>query len=246
VTEFLVPLATFVCLVAAASAGAAVGVRMASRRADGDTVAIVRLAVNIFVVITSVVVGLMLNSAKNTFETNNRNNHALATEIILLDRNLRTLGPEAGEARRDLADYLRTGLGQGNILDADRRAEAALDAAGASLRSIKAPDGQRLALWNDARELYRQVVRERWIFVDAAGGAIPAPLIVALVAWLAAVFAGLGFGAPRNGIVAATFVATALMLSSALYLVLEMDRPTSGLIGISNAPFERALAEVQR
>jgi len=246
VTEFLAPIVTFVCLIAAAVAGAVVEVRLPSRRAAEDTVALVRIALNIFVVITSIVVGLMLNSAKNTFETNSRNIHALATELILLDRNLRALGPEADDARRRLIEYIRTSLNEADILAPDPKAEAALDAAGAGLRGIKVSDDQKLALWNDARELYRQVVRERWVFVDAAGGTIPTPLLVALIAWLMAIFAGLGFRAPRNAIAAATFAATALMLSSALYLVLEMDRPASGLIRISNAPFERALAELQR
>jgi hypothetical protein len=51
---------------------------------------------NLFVVMTSLVLGLMLNSAKNTFETNNRDIRTLATELILLDRTLRALSPESG------------------------------------------------------------------------------------------------------------------------------------------------------
>ena len=68
----------------------------------------------------------------------------------------------------------------------------------------------------------------------------------ALIVWLAVIFAGMGFGTPRNAVVTTTFVVTAMLLSSALYLVLEMDRPSSGLIRISSAPFERALAQMQR
>ena len=42
-----------------------------------------RLVVNLFVVMTSLVLGLMMNSARNTLETNNRNIRTLATDIIL-------------------------------------------------------------------------------------------------------------------------------------------------------------------
>ncbi len=195
---------------------------------------------------TSVVLGLMLDSAKNTYETNNRNIHALATEIILLDRNLRTLGADADGARGFLIQYARTALNEASILEADPQAEAELDAAGASLRAMKVSDDQKLALWNDAREIYRQVVRDRWTVVDAAGGTIPGPLIFTVVVWLTVIFVGLGFRAPRNAVVATTLVVAALLLSAALSLILEMDRPYSGMIRASSEPFQRALAELQR
>jgi hypothetical protein len=237
---------TFLCLIGAASAGAFSNVRLPSKDLQEGTTEIVRIAVNIFVVMTSLVVGLMLASAKDTFETNSRNLHALATEIILLDRSLRTLGPGADEARRHLVEYAQTALKEGDILEADPYAEASLDATGASLRMIRVSDDQKLAVWNDARQIYRQVERERWVLVDAAGGTIPAPLIVMLILWLVVIFVGLGYRAPRNAVVTTTFVAAALLLSGALYLILEMDRPASGLIRISTAPFQRALAQLQR
>jgi hypothetical protein len=244
VTELLVPIVTFLCLVGAAFAGAAVHVGLPSRHFTEDTMATVRTALNIFVVITSVVLALMLNSAKSTFDANHTNANALATEIVLLDRTMRTLGLQADEARGRLVEYVRRVVGEANVSELDPQAEASLDAVGASLRAIKVTGDQKLAMWNDAYEVYRQVVRERWI--GAAGGTIPAPLLAALIMWQTVIFAGLGFRAPRNPIVTTTFFITALLLSSALYLILEMDRPASGLIRISNAPFERALAELQR
>ena len=214
----------FLCLIGAASAGAFSNVRLPSKYLQEDTIEIVTIVVNIFVVMTSLAIGLMLTSAKTTFETNDRNVHALATEIILLDRTLRTLGPEADEARRHLVEYAQTALNEANLLEADPYAEGSLDAAGTSLRAIKASDDQRLALWNDARRIYRQVVRERWVLVDAAGGTIPAPLIVMLILWLAAVFVGLGYRAPRNAVVTTTFVVAALLLSGADWAILHRDR----------------------
>jgi hypothetical protein len=233
-------------LISAASAGAFINVRLPSKYLQEGTIETVALVANIFVVMTSLVIGLMLSSAKTTSEINDRNIHALTTQIILLDRVLRTLGPEADEARQHLVEYVQTALNEANLLEADPYAEGSLDAAGTSLMAIKASDDRRLALWNDARQIYRQLVRERWVVVDAAGGTIPAPLIVMMILWLAAVFAGLGYRAPRNAVVTTAFVIAALLLSGALYLILEMDRPASGLIRASNAPFQRALTLLQR
>ena len=245
-TELLVAVATFLCLIGAAYAGAVGNMRLAPKDLPEGTLEIVGQTANIFLVTTSVVLGLMLNSAKTTFETNDRNIHALATELILLDRTVRGLGPGAEDTHRHLIDYVQAALRQPHILEANPQAEAMLDAAGASLRSIRASDDQTLAQWNDARQLLRQVVRLRWVGLDAAGGAIPTPLAVMLIGWLTLIFASLGFRAPRNAVVTTAFVVSALLLSSTLYLILEMDTPATGLMmEVSNAPFQRALAVLQ-
>ncbi len=245
-TELLIAVATFLGLVGAVCAGAVCNVRLAVRELSDGTLEIVGQTANIFLVTTSVVLGLMLNSAKTTFETNDRNIHALATELILLDRSVRGLGPGAEETHRRLIDYVQSALKQPHILEPNPEAEALLDLAGASLRSIRTSDEQFLARWNDARQIFRQVVRLRWVGLDAAGGAIPAPLVAMLIAWLTVIFASLGFRAPRNTVVITAFVLSALLLSSTLYLILEMDTPATGLVmEVSNAPFQRALAVLQ-
>lgn len=245
-TELLIAVATFLCLTVAAYAGAAWSVRLAVQGLPQGTHEILGQTANIFLVTTSVVLGLMLNSAKTTFETNDRNIHAMATELILLDRAVRGLGPDGDETDRRLMDYLQSALKQPHILEANPEAEVVLDAAGASLRSIRTSDEQVLARWNDARQLFRQVVRLRWVSLDAARGAIPTPLVVTLIGWLALIFASLGFRAPRHSIVTTALVVAALLLSSALYLILEMDTPATGLLmEVSNAPFQRALAILQ-
>ena len=112
-------------------------------RPQSEVHATIGLVANILVVMTSLALGLMLNSAKNTFEEDNRNIHVLATDLILLDRTLKALGPPAGEARRQIAEYVRVSLREANIVKEDPDAEALLDAAGASVRSMRFSDEQR-------------------------------------------------------------------------------------------------------
>jgi hypothetical protein len=215
-------------------------------RGQEDTKATVRLVANLFVVMTSLVLGLMMNSAKNTLETDNRNVHALGTDLILLDRTMRALGPQAGEARRHLVEYVQTSLHEDSILEEDPEAEASLDAVGTSLRAMQLSGDQEVSLWNDARLLYRQVVQQRWVVVDQSGGTIPRPLVVMLIIWLMLIFASFGYQAPRNRIVTSSFIVAAFLVSAALYLILDMDAPVSGLAKTSNAPFQRALTQLQR
>jgi hypothetical protein len=220
--------------------------KLPSEHSQDDTRSVVRLVANLFVVMTSLVLGLMLNSAKNTFETNNRDIRTLATELILLDRTMRALGPEAEDARRHLVEYVQTSLNRSNILEEDPQAEASLEAAGSSLRAIRVSDEQKVALWNDARQLYRQVVQQRWVVLDQYGGTIPPPLITVVILWLAIIFASFGYRAPHNTIVTASFFLAALLISATLYLILDMDTPASSMTQASSLPFQRALAQLQR
>src|SRR5262252_1521119 len=118
-TEFVVAVLAFLSMMGAALLGLFSKTRLSSEHLQDDTSSVVRLVANLFVVMTALVLGLMLNSAKNTFETNNRDIRTLATELILLDRKLRALNPEAEDARRHLVQYVQTSLKGGNILEPD-------------------------------------------------------------------------------------------------------------------------------
>jgi hypothetical protein len=243
------PLVTIVmclCLLGAAFVGLFANAKLGSRHLQDDTNATVRLVANIFVVMTSLVLGLMMNSARNTLAANEHNVQTLATELILLDRTMRALGPQAATAHQFLVDYVQKSLRDANIADENPQAEALLDAVGTSLREIRLSDDQHAALWNDARQLYQQVVQQRWVVVDAAGGTIPTPPIVIVIGWLVIIFASFGYRAPHNAVVIASFVLAALLMSCTLFLILDMDAPTTGLIQVSNQPFQRVLAELQR
>ena len=242
---------TFLSVLGAALLGFLSKTRLPSEHLQDDTKNVVRLVANLFVVMTSLLLGLMLNSAKNTLETNNRNIRTMATELILLDRTMRALGPETEDARRHLVEYVHTLLNdwQRNPFLEDPYQEIRLQEVGTKLRAIRVSDEQMVRLWDDALELYRQVVRQRWVLLDASGGTIPAPLIIMVILWLAIIFAGFGYGAPRNTIVTGSLFLAALLVSAAFYLIVDMDTPTVGLfepIQVSKVPFQRALTQLQR
>jgi nitric oxide reductase large subunit len=67
-----------------------------------------------------------------------------------------------------------------------------------------------------------------------------------MVFWLTIIFVSFGLFAPPNATVVATLFVCALSVSGAIFLVLEMDRPFSGLIQISDAPLRNALAHLGR
>jgi hypothetical protein len=185
-----------------------------------DTSSVSSLVGNLLVVMTSVVIGFMINSAKDIYQANNRNIRTLATDIILLDRTIRGLGQEAEDARRHLLEYVQHELNHGNnsiSFEHDPQSEAPLIAAGTSLKAIRVSDEQKVTLWNDALMLFRQIVHEYW--VPASGGTIPTPLIIMLVLWLTIIFASFGYRVQRSTtVVTALFFFAALLISAALWI----------------------------
>jgi hypothetical protein len=68
--------------------------------------------------------------------------------------------------------------------------------------------------------------------------------LVVLVCWLALIFGSFGLFARPNATVIVALVVCALSLSSAIFLILELDRPFERLIQISSAPLREALGRL--
>ena len=249
--EVLFALLVFFCLTGASLGSLLLFTRLPVHHRRDDTQNVVRLIANIFVVMTSLVLGLMINSAKGRFDGINRDVHTFTTDLILLDRLLTLYGPDANDTHQRLVVYAERAA-DGNwtsrdpVLESDKTSEQLLNDVGSSLRALKPADDAHLSTWNDAREQYRKVVELRWALVEQAEGSIPTSLLAMVVAWLVLIFASFGFRAPRNIVVLASFVAASALITGALYLIVDMDAPFGGPIHISSAPLHRAIAEMRR
>src|SRR5215210_2418417 len=104
--EALFALFVFLCLAGSSLGALMLHGKMPAHHRQDDTQSVVRLLANIFVVMTSLVLGLMINSAKSRFDTINRDVHALATNLIVLDRLLSLYGQDANDTRHHLAAYV--------------------------------------------------------------------------------------------------------------------------------------------
>jgi hypothetical protein len=67
-----------------------------------------------------------------------------------------------------------------------------------------------------------------------------------LVFWFAAIFGSLSLLAPRNGTVYAVIIVCALSVSSAIFLIMELDTPFGGLMQISDAPLQSAINQLKQ
>src|SRR5262249_44424030 len=150
----------------------------------------------------------------------------VAAHLAMLDRVLERYGPEADEARK-----LLRALAQ-SVLDQlwPHEPAAAIDFSGGQTRqageaffeavAVLEPktDSQRL-LKSRAQEMTVALGQLRQRLVVNSERTIPAPLLVVLGLWQAALFAGFGLLAPRNATTLAVLVICMASVSGALFLV---------------------------
>jgi len=84
----------------------------------------------------------------------------------------------------------------------------------------------------------------RWLRYEQSATVVSWPLLVVLVFWLTIIFISFGIFAPKNLTVVTTLLFSALAVSGAVLLILEMYSPFVGLIHISSAPLRAALEQL--
>ena len=84
----------------------------------------------------------------------------------------------------------------------------------------------------------------RWLMYGQSTSSVPVPLLVVLVLWLTVIFISFGLFAPSNATSVASLFVSALSISCAILLILEMYKPFEGLIQISSAPLRAVLANL--
>jgi hypothetical protein len=223
--------------------------RIPSSYRGEDTHAVVKSIASVFVLLTSLILGLLTNSAKNTYEMVDHNIHVLATDLIVLDLTLQRYGADGDPSRQALLLYAKQaarGNARSEPLVADRTSENLLNDVARKISAIRPFDAEHLSLWDDARTELRKIIEMRWNIVEQSEGSIPAPLLILLGAWLMWIFASFSFLAPKNLIVVGSLVMAAALIAGALYLILDMTSPFDGPIQVSRTPLDRAIAEMQQ
>jgi len=81
---------------------------------------------------------------------------------------------------------------------------------------------------------------------EESGRSVSVALLTVVVCWLSILFFSFGLFAPANTTALSSLLVAALSVSGAIFLILELDQPFSGLIQISQHPIEMALSRLGR
>lgn len=236
------------CIFSGVVLGLYIHSRLPDQHLSNDSKDTVKLGAAMIATLSALVLGLLISSAMSTFNTVEAEITQGSARIILLDRVLADYGPETKDARAQLRRSVASGI-------EDVWPEAKTTVPGmtlfehangmelvqARLRMLTPATDARRQLLVQAQQLSNELLQFRWLVIEQLQIGLPIPLLVTLVFWLTVLHVSFGLFAPRNATVIMVLLVTVLSVSSALFIILELNHPLTGMIKVSSAPLLKAL-----
>jgi Protein of unknown function (DUF4239) len=242
----LIAVVLFVCLVGAALVGRCVHRYLPEAHLSADSRDAVKLAMGLVATMTALVLGLLVSSAKGTYDTARSEVIQMAAKVAFLDRVLTLYGPEAAQARGELHDAVVDSVrriwptDQGGLTQLAPNQQAG-DAVFVTVQQLSPHDDAQRALKGQVTTLMADLGQLRLLLVAQSIPSISKPMLIILISWLVVIFFGFSLIAPPNATTMLALVASAFSVACAIFLILELDQPFGGLIHITSAPLINVL-----
>jgi hypothetical protein len=251
----VVGIIVFACTFGGALLGMWLRAVLPDHHLDPESKDTVKVGIALVATMTALVLGLVTASAKSSFDAVDTAVKQTAIQVLTLDRVLARYGSETDEIRKGLKhavgtridiiwpqdsskaanlDPMRSGVGSG------------IEGLAEAIRGLKPRDDSQRALQSRAMDLSESLLQSRWIVLAGTETSVPMPFLVILLFWLTIIFASFGLFAPRNATVLAVLFVCALSVSSAVFLIMEMDMPFDGLLKVSADPLRYAYAHLNQ
>ncbi len=233
--------------------GALVG--MALRRVlpedhlTSDAKDVVKLAMGLIATMAALVLGMLVSTAKSSYDTRKNEVAEMSSRVVAIDQLLANYGPEANGVRAELRELVVVGLNRIWPGEASKQVdlkpkEDTRDFY-SQLQALAPKNDSQGATKAEAISMAANLRQTRWrMFVEAEQTSMSIPLLAVLVAWLVAIFIGFGLFAPPNSTVIVTLAICALSVSAAIFIIMEMYTPFSGVLKISSAPIRETLNQI--
>ena len=241
-------LIVLVCVFGGSILGMVLHTILPEQHLSADSKDVIKLGMGLIATMSALVLALLTNSAKGSFDTQRNELTQMSASIILLDRVLAHYGPETKDARDLLKGTVNNMInrmwpeeGSGPQLQ-PVAAEAFYD----KIQALSPQNDVQRQLQAQAVKISVDIGQSRWLLFEQGGRSIPMPFLVLLIFWVTVIFLSFGLFAPRNATVIVTLFLCALSLSGAIYLILELDHPFGGLVQISSAPLRSALSQIDK
>lgn len=216
-----------------------------------DSKDVIKLGMALIATIAALVLGLVIASAKSSYDTEDAAVKHIAAKVLLLDHVLAQYGPETKESRDLVRRILANKVDE--IWPEERSQPARLDTSEAApiaggledrIRQLAPQNDDKRWFQSRALQITSDIMETRWFVSGGMGSSVPLPFLVVVVFWLTIIFGSFGLFAPRNATVVAVLFVCALSVAGAIFLILEMDQPFSGVMKISSTPFRYTLSHL--
>ena len=215
---------------------------------SADTKDVVRLATALVATISALVLSLLVSSANSSFARFDDELTQNAARVIMLDRTLDEYGPST----RAIRDSLKARFERRMELVYATEAEQAetTDRFGAvtqeenidsRLFALEPQGPAQQGLQARALELNNEINTTNALIHVQREDSLPWPLLMVLGTWLTLIFSTFGLFAPRNPVVTGALLVCSMSAAGAVFLILELNSPFTGVIRVSIAPMREAL-----
>src|SRR5262245_56734748 len=214
---------------------------------SSDSKEVVKLTMGVVATLAALVLGLLVASAKGTYDARESEINQITAYVILLDNLLAKYGEEAQSARATLrraippvVDRIWTEGQSGGPATAFKAAPEG-EAFYQQVQDLKPTSDIQRGLQDRIAQVTNDLMQARFVLYSHLRSSIPVPFLTVLLFWIIILFAGFSLMAPANATTLASLVICALSVSGAIFLILELDQPFGGMMMIPSAPLRDAL-----
>jgi hypothetical protein len=240
----------FGCVVGAVFIGRMLSPFLPAEHLGTDTKDTVKLAMGLLATMSALLLGLLVASAKGSYDTARNEVIQMSAKIVFLDRVLVGYGPETAEARALVRNAVEE-LAHRSMEPAKANTPVNLapntqegNAIYLTIQQLTPRDEMQRNLKAQATTLALDLGQLRTLLVAESISSISKPLLIVVVCWLVVIFASFSVIAPRNSTATTALMISALATAAAIFLILELDRPFSGVLRISNEPMLNVLSQL--
>ena len=255
----------FLVFVGAALLGMRLRSRLKERHKGPETTDLLRMATTMLVTFAALVLGLLISSAKRNYDNVEDAIYKYAAALIELDNSVHAFGPGGAALRHDLAQYTAAMIASTWTTQAPPPGDyypKELDTArdyipmqsaqlGDILKKVEAgiyamPNATptQATLRQEAIQRMNQVWDRRWNLISTSDVSFSLPFYMTLGFWLVIVFLALGLTAPFNALSFLTVALSAVSISSAFFVIVDLSSVYTGIFYVSSTPVRGALAQM--
>jgi hypothetical protein len=209
----------------------------------------IRLAIGLVVTMTGLVLGMLVSSAKTYYDGQKSQVAELSAEIILVNDLLTTYGPETGQLRIEGQRSVEDVVDKIWPIDKSQASELHRGPAGTLFYQhvqLLAPKNEAQATVKSQLLVATLSLRRNYslLFLQSEQTSITIPLLAVVTSWLLIIFFSFGIFAPRMPNVVVTLLVCAVAVSGAIFIILSMNSPFTGVLRLSPAAIHDALHQM--
>lgn len=247
-TPATISLVALFCIFGSALVGMFLKDRLPEHHLSEESKHIIKAARGVVIGLAALTLGLLIATAKSSFDSKQTELKESAAKMIALNRLLLKEGAASEKARAALRQVAVSGIfiiekitKEG--MDHKLVNGETMDNFVSSLKDLPEQNTNQIWIKNSALSLANDITLSRWRIYQGSISSVSPLFLMVLVFWLMTIFFSLGLIAPFNSLVISSLFTAAISMTGAILLTLEMDQPYGGFIQMSTEPLKMALQQ---